>query len=371
MVKVAAKKKDMDPAQMRTVMRIPWKRAPDDPSWLTKAHAGKKLDAIEVEQWYRHKYNREHEALLKDKLFDGVPGSGKINKVITQYHVYKKNCLLSFLDCGLQYNKKAFEGPYGECGAVDVFGIWKKNVEEKRAKIYVRKLMEHYDFPIYHSPPGLETHLNTFYQAKFGMFSCHDTAAVWGIGKARYDAELVNYWQRSNADKQYTWYLAIAYALGAGKVELDSLSEYRKNYRESTAYRSYLARNSQHQSSLSDMIEHVNNFDYYEKAQAKGMDDKKEERLQLLRRKVQFYLKNEDRGYKVPEEIRGFVSAESEEEREAAIQAFVDAETQSQESQMLSDLDGLRGRQVPDFLLSGHEFSKKSGRRDNLIKGRQ
>ena len=60
------KKRANDPAAMKTVMRIPWKRAPEDPSWLTKAHAGRKMDAIEVEEWYRHLHNRNHEALLKD-----------------------------------------------------------------------------------------------------------------------------------------------------------------------------------------------------------------------------------------------------------------------------------------------------------------
>jgi hypothetical protein len=63
----------------------------------------------------------------------------------------------------MRYNRRAFEGPYDECGKVDVFEIWKNNVKEKRARSYVSKLMEHYDFPIYHSPPGMEKDLNTFY----------------------------------------------------------------------------------------------------------------------------------------------------------------------------------------------------------------
>ena len=177
---------------------------------------------------------------------EGIPGYGKVNLAIRQYHYFKKNCLLSFLDCGIRYNKKAFEGPYGECGSVDVFGIWKKNVDERRAKPYVKRLMEHYDFPIFHSPAGLEHHLNTFYQAKYGMFTCHDMTFSLGVGKVRYDTELVNYWQRSEADRRSTWYMAMAYALSVGKITLDDMSEYRKNYRESAAYRSYVARNPQH-----------------------------------------------------------------------------------------------------------------------------
>ena len=65
-MKAEKRKKANDPASMRAVVRIAGKRAPEDPSWLTKAHAGRKMDAIEVEEWYRHLHNRNHEALLKD-----------------------------------------------------------------------------------------------------------------------------------------------------------------------------------------------------------------------------------------------------------------------------------------------------------------
>ena len=69
---------------------------------------------------------------------DGIPGFGTITKIIRQYHMFKKDCLLSFIDCGTRYNKHAFEGPYGECGSVDVFGIWKEHVDEKRSNNYIK-----------------------------------------------------------------------------------------------------------------------------------------------------------------------------------------------------------------------------------------
>lgn len=70
----------------------------------------------------------------------------------------------------------------------------------------------------------------------------------------RYDTELVNYWQRNHAEKEYTWYMAIAYALSVGKIKLDQLEGYKKNYRESRAYQAYLNRNPQHETSLQDLI---------------------------------------------------------------------------------------------------------------------
>jgi len=92
--------------------------------------------------------------------------------------VFKKSCLVSFYDCqGNRHNKYAFAGPYDECGRIDVFGIWKDNVKEKKAKAYLNILTDHYDFPLHYSPKGMSDSINLFYQGKYGMFTCHDTLA--------------------------------------------------------------------------------------------------------------------------------------------------------------------------------------------------
>lgn len=67
----------------------------------------------------------------------GVPTHDQISKSIHEYFFFKKSCLLSFFECGSAYNKEAFTGPFQECGNVDVFGIWKKNVNERRAAKYI------------------------------------------------------------------------------------------------------------------------------------------------------------------------------------------------------------------------------------------
>ena len=57
---------------------------------------------------------------------------------------------MSFLDCGGNtYNKYAFEGPYLECGRIDVFKQWKDNVNEKKGKDYVAMLRDQYDVPLH------------------------------------------------------------------------------------------------------------------------------------------------------------------------------------------------------------------------------
>lgn len=47
---------ELKPDEMKTIWKIPFKRAIPDPEWLMKAHSGRKMDPIEIEEFYRHKY---------------------------------------------------------------------------------------------------------------------------------------------------------------------------------------------------------------------------------------------------------------------------------------------------------------------------
>lgn len=87
------------------------------------------------------------------------------------------------------------------------------------------------------------------------MFTCHDLNHC--IGQARYDADLVNYWNKILKDKKETWYLAIGYAVSNGKIKLNDLKDFKKNYRESTAYKQYLRKNKHHMDDLQDMIDEI------------------------------------------------------------------------------------------------------------------
>lgn len=123
---------------------------------MYKAKSGKKMDPIEVEEYYHYKYNKEFDDLRLRPNYDGIPSHAQIINAIRKYHVFKKSCLMSFYDCqGNRHNKYAFAGPYDECGRLDVFQIWKDNVKEKRSKQYIEQLMDHYDFPLHDSPKGM------------------------------------------------------------------------------------------------------------------------------------------------------------------------------------------------------------------------
>ena len=42
-------------------MKIPFSKAPEDPSWMTKKKAGRKLNPIEANQWLKTKFEDEHQ----------------------------------------------------------------------------------------------------------------------------------------------------------------------------------------------------------------------------------------------------------------------------------------------------------------------
>ena len=70
----------------------------EDPDWLVKKKAGKKLDPIEVEQFFKHKFEEEHAILIKES-FESIPNDGQLNTIINDYHLFKKTCLMSFYNC--------------------------------------------------------------------------------------------------------------------------------------------------------------------------------------------------------------------------------------------------------------------------------
>jgi hypothetical protein len=91
--------------------------------------------------------------------------------------------------------------------------------------------MDHYDFPLHDSPKGMESNINAFYQAKFGMFTCHDTLAR--IGGVRYAEDLIEYWVKSKTEQIYTWHLSIAHSISKSstKFDWDSIKNFKKNFR--------------------------------------------------------------------------------------------------------------------------------------------
>jgi hypothetical protein len=51
---------------MRTLVKIPQEKAPEDPEWLLKKHERKRLNPLEAEEYYKYLYERDHQRLLVD-----------------------------------------------------------------------------------------------------------------------------------------------------------------------------------------------------------------------------------------------------------------------------------------------------------------
>ena len=54
---------------------------------------------------------------------------------------------------------------------------------------------DHYDMPLHITPHNFDYYVNTFYMAKYGMFTCHDAAVR--PGKTRHDETLIDHWIRN------------------------------------------------------------------------------------------------------------------------------------------------------------------------------
>jgi hypothetical protein len=81
---------------MKTLVLIPFEPAPKEPDWLIKKHAGKKLDALEMEEYYFFKNEIDHRYLTSGKIgWDGIPSFNTLFNVIHEYHMIKKHCITS------------------------------------------------------------------------------------------------------------------------------------------------------------------------------------------------------------------------------------------------------------------------------------
>ena len=225
------------------------------------------MNPIEANQYFKHRFEEELAQMQRETGYEGVPSNAQIIHVIRKFHVFKKSCLLSFYDCqGNRHNKLAFAGVADECGRIDVFHVWKDNVKEKKSKWFIDKLQDHYEIPLHQCPPGMEQEVNKFYQAKYGMFTCHDT--LQRIGGVRYAEDLIDHWVRNKDEQRYTWYLAIAYYISEKRDGWKLLDKYKKDFKQSKAYLAYIRNHPNHEHDVAEILHRASAKDYFEKQDA-------------------------------------------------------------------------------------------------------
>jgi len=158
----------------------------------------------------------------------------------------------------------------------------------------------------------MESEINKFYQAKFGMFTCHDTLAR--IGGVRYAEDLIDHWIRNKEEQKYTWYLAIAFVLSE-KRNYHLLEKYKKDYRESKAFKSYLRNHPDHIYEVEDILTRQECKDLFEKQDKEQLELKIKKRTNNLFQKVKFYQSDKAAGkYQAPNELKDLI-AESDDKK--------------------------------------------------------
>ena len=77
---------------------------------------------------------------------------------------------------------------------MDLFSIWNDYVSESKGRAAVKLLRDHYNIPLFEPPTERSRRcLNTFYHAKYNMFTCFDSANY--IGMIDIDPNVISYWE--------------------------------------------------------------------------------------------------------------------------------------------------------------------------------
>lgn len=122
----------------KKVQEFPGEVSENDPKWMSKKKRNKRLDEIEIEEYFHFKHENGF-AQLQNKTStntmggSGVPSTGTLLEIMNKYHLYKKTCLASFGACeGNRYNNDAISG-FDMCRD-HPFMIWEKYTNEKTGR---------------------------------------------------------------------------------------------------------------------------------------------------------------------------------------------------------------------------------------------
>ena len=104
--------------------------------------------------------------------------------------------------------------------------------------------------------------------------------------------------------------------------------------------------------------------EHFEKSGRKMLDDKRIDRLENLKRKYLFYVKNKDRGYMIPEDMKKLFDVSQEGTSDTnigpavlkIIEKTVDSEMKTEQRKFEEEVESLKDRTLPPFLRSDSEF---------------
>ena len=111
---------------MKTELRIPTELPPDDPDWILKKKAGKKLDSQQLEEYLKW----QHEVNLSNmKQNIQAVNIGLLWPIFLMNHEKKLTCNYP-QNCG-GWNKEAFDG-FDSCANLHPFWAWNEKIDERK-----------------------------------------------------------------------------------------------------------------------------------------------------------------------------------------------------------------------------------------------
>lgn len=92
------------------------KESESDPVWMKKKRKGKRLNPVEMEEYFYWRHERNHFVKYVDPrpgAHINMPSYQKLADVMNKYHLWKKKCLTSVSMCsGNMYNPEAMGGNF-------------------------------------------------------------------------------------------------------------------------------------------------------------------------------------------------------------------------------------------------------------------
>ena len=157
-----------------------------------------------------------------------MPSQDTLYRIMEESHKNKYECLFDHYCEGKHYSVGA--GVLKKCGKMNPFIVWEKHVNERKLQPDLSIFMDHYDIPSFDGPPSAQKAVNAFFQAKYGMFYCHDQSKKFGL--VEYYPSLVQHLERNPRQLKRTWNLAILTALSNKQISFEELKGYEKDYQK-------------------------------------------------------------------------------------------------------------------------------------------
>ena len=110
--------------------------------------------------------------------------------------------------------------------------------------------MDQYKIDPFVVPIGAEESINRFFQSKYGLFTCQDSEDRYG--SLQMDPLLIQKWEQSDKQLRKTWTLSILTAIKEGELKIETLGQFRNNFKDSKKFQKYLKTHPNHEVKLKE-----------------------------------------------------------------------------------------------------------------------